>query len=468
MSLSRELARVCMRPVDDVARERALLHIIDWMGCAAMGAAQPMAEALWHGTGLPIAAGDTSGSMLDPWHALLFTGAIGNILEMDDIHRSALVHPGPVIIPAALFLARRLQCSGSDLLDAVVRGYEAMIRLGMSVGPGHYAYWHNTSTCGPLGATSAAASLLGLPESAWVDACGHAVTQAAGLWQVRLDPCMSKQWHNARAAQTGVQAALLARAGVSGAARIFEGEKGFFAAMCPDGEQDLLLNEPLAPWKIFDTSFKPWASCRHTHPAIDAAISLRQSLGLRIGSTSAAHVSHHIAGISVCTYADALAFCDQSTPATPAQARFSLQHAVAITLLRGEPTIPDFELAAISEPAARRLRDKVTLVCAEPWAGSYPQHFGAEVKITLTDGSTLSDSMENTRGDPERPMTDIAIIAKARALMGAAAWPTESIDDTLHRISALAQTAPITDLLALFQLPRGLTPPSIVIKAPVT
>src|SRR5690554_4943615 len=110
MSYSAELARRCMKPVDDAARQRAVLHVIDWLGCAAIGAARPMAEALWRGFGLPGAPSLFEGldgePTPDPWQTLLFESAVGNILEMDDIHRAALVHPGPVVIPAALFIAR--------------------------------------------------------------------------------------------------------------------------------------------------------------------------------------------------------------------------------------------------------------------------------------------------------------------------------------------------------------------------
>lgn len=460
MSVSAELARICMRPVDSAARQKAMLHLIDWIGCAAIGATTPTAKAIWQGTALPGAKSDATEASLDayqdPWRSLLFEGAVGNILEMDDIHRDALLHPGPVIMPAALFIARRLQCSGPDLLDAIVRGYEAMARLGLAVGPGHYAYWHNTATCGPVGAAAAVSSLLGLSESALTHAFGHAATQAAGLWQVRLDPCMSKQWHTARAAQTGVQAALLAQSGVTGATHILEGEKGFFAAMCPDGDINLMLKDPLAPWQIFRTSIKPWPACRHAHAAIDATLALRERLKQLSGTENMSTALDAIAHIHVRTYADALEFCDKPVPRTPDEARFSLQHVVALTILRGEPTLPDFELAALQDPVCATLRSKITLECAQPWDGQYPRHFGAEVALTLIDASVLREQVDDARGDPERPLSDAAIIGKARGLMAAANYPSDLIEELLHQC------------LMLPQLAKGCSPPSIVIKAPVT
>src|SRR5690606_8746362 len=105
-----------------------------------------------------------------------------------------------------------------------------------SVGPAHYRYWHNTSSCGSVGAAVAAAHLLGLNVEQTAHAIRLALVQTSGLWQTRLDPCDAKPWHLSRTAQTGVQAAFLAQAGLSGPAHAFEGEKGFFAAMCPDAQ----------------------------------------------------------------------------------------------------------------------------------------------------------------------------------------------------------------------------------------
>lgn len=156
------------------------------------------------------------------------------------------------------------------------------------------------------------------------NALGHAGMQAAGLWQCRLDPGDGKQLATAHAARAGITAARLARAGLRGPARIFEGEPGFFAALYPGADPGLVPAAPQAPWALHDVSFKPWPACRHTHPAIAAALHLRDRVP-----------PEHIARVQVATYAAGLAFCDAPRPASDHAARFSLQHAVAVTLLRG-------------------------------------------------------------------------------------------------------------------------------------
>ncbi|SVD72056.1 uncharacterized protein METZ01_LOCUS424910, partial [marine metagenome] len=96
---------------------------------------------------------------------VLWMGASMHILEVDDLHRQSVVHPGCVVIPTVLSLGMREDISGQQILEAVVKGFEACTRLGNSVGPAHYKIWHNTATCGTFGAAYAAGSLLGLGKS---------------------------------------------------------------------------------------------------------------------------------------------------------------------------------------------------------------------------------------------------------------------------------------------------------------
>lgn len=153
-------------------------------------------------------------------------------------------------------------------------------------------------------------------------------------------------------------------------------------------------------WRIWDVSFKPWGACRHAHPAIDAALELQQLLGNLDGE------------IVVETYADALAFCDNSDPKTPQQAKFSLQHAVAAVAERGVPQLVDFEPAAIKKLAIARAR--VTVRECKDITARYPEHYGARVRC-----QKQAVELIDTLGDPERPMSETQIIDKARALM---AW----------------------------------------------
>ena len=180
-NLSRGLIGLLGRQIGPADRRRAALHLLDWIGCAAAGALTPPGIAMlaFAGTMPSGRCRSFGGMLLAGRDAALVNGALGNVLEMDDLHRTALLHPGPVVVPAALAVAEETGASAHALLDAVVRGYEAMIRVGRSVGPAHYRHFHNTATCGVFGSAAATGSLLGLDEDRLVDALGNAGTRRA-------------------------------------------------------------------------------------------------------------------------------------------------------------------------------------------------------------------------------------------------------------------------------------------------
>jgi len=436
------LARILSRPVSAADRERAALHVLDWVGCAAAGALTPPGVALrsWART---LGAGpcQTIGALsLDPRDAAFVNGAVGNILEMDDFHRAAIVHPGPVVVPAALAQAQALGASAEATLNAVVRGMEAMIRVGRSTGPAHYRHFHTTATCGVFGAAAAAGSLLALNAEQLLDALGNAGTQAAGLWQCRLEDTMSKQLHNGRAAQSGLLAAQLAAHGFTGAHRIFEGPLGFWAGLCPDARRHELTAEPDGAWQIHDCSFKPWPACRHTHPLIDAALALRDRVDI-----------NRIRRLRAVGYRDAIGFCDHATPTTPVEAKFSLQHAAAVVLLRGRPALADFDMGAVRDPDVTALRARVTLAEDPALTARYPGHFGAALEIELDDGSRVVEHRADALGDTECPLTTGALLDKARMLMDASGYSESKISRVIDACLALARGGPLAAVTSELQ-----------------
>lgn len=407
-SLTRTLLAGTRRPVGEAARRRAVLHWLDWIGCVAAGTRSPVGEVL---RGLRVPAGPSTvpsllGAAPDEWHATLFDAAPANVEEMDDMHRQAILHPGPVLMPALAGLARR-GLSRDRLLDALVRGYEVMLRVGRAVGPRHYFYWHNTATAGVFGAAAACADALDLPLDAAVWSLGNAGTQAAGLWQVRLEPVMSKQLHTAHAAWAGRSAARLAAAGFTGPERILEGERGFFAAMCPDGDLTAV-TRPEPDWLIHQTSFKPWPACRHTHAAIDCVLALREQAGAGPLRFTQARVE---------SFGDAIAICDNPRPATRTQAKFSLQYCVAAAAALGPLRPAVFDEACFRRPDLAQAAGRVVLQVSDELTRAYPDHYGARVTLRLEDGRTVSHAVRDALGDPERPLGEPELFEKARSLM---------------------------------------------------
>lgn len=343
----------------------------------------------------------------EPSRLAFLMGALCHILETDDLHRESVVHPGCVVVPAVWALANKNRQSGHDVLRAVLQGFEATTRVGMAVGPAHYRIWHNTATCGPYGSAMAAASLFDLTDEQAVHALGNAGTQSAGLWQFLETGAMTKHLHAGHAAEAGLRAADLAAFGFTGPREILEGEKGFFKAACPDAKPEMVLADPDALWQLRRTSIKPWPSCRHTHPAIDAAEELRVALGK--------FDEADIHEVEVGVYQAALDVCNRPVANSEYEAKFSLQHTVAAALL-----FPRVDFAAFDEESRARaasLALRVKPAAEEPYLSAYPVNWGSRVRVILKDGSEFETRRENAKGDPEAPLSKDDMVAKAEMLL---------------------------------------------------
>ena len=376
-----QLVRTLARPIGESERVRARLHLLDWLACVA-GARE---------SGVAAALGPMQGKRM------IQAAFLGNVLEMDDIHRTALLHPGPVIWPCAL-----IEASGDmdAVIDAAIAGYEVMIAIGATFDAYHYAHYHPTSTAGIFGAAATFAKGRDFPADKLQSALAMAGSVTGGLWQMRHEPVTAKQWHIAHALNTGRAAAEYADYGITGPAAILEGPQGLHSATC---RQPKPMHFP-DQWRIHEVSFKLWAACRHAHPAIDCALELRAA-----GKLSPP--------FRVETYGDAIAFCDRPDPFTETDAKFSLHHAVAV-IADGRSAEPaDFTAEAIA--ALAPLRAQVTVAEAPEITARYPAHFGARL-----NGFELVD----TRGDPERPVGETEIVAKARALIAWGGLPAAEAD----------------------------------------
>ncbi len=398
------LVQTLARPIMESERKRARLHLLDWLACVAGARRSAVAAAL-----APM-QGDR----------MIQAAFLGNVLEMDDIHRTALLHPGPVIWPCAL-----IEDFGNldAALDAAVVGYEVMIAIGATFDAHHYAHYHPTTTAGVFGAAATFAKGWNFTPDKTLASLAMAGSVAGGLWQMRHEAVTAKQWHIAHALNTGRAAAEYADYGITGPAAVLEGPQGLYAATCRQPKPMIFPDQ----WRINEVSFKPWAACRHAHPAIDCALELRAEGKLE-------------APFRVETYADALAFCDRPDPQTESEAKFSLQHAVAVIAAGRNAEPADFTPAAIAELAL--LRAQVTVAETPEITVRYPAHFGARV-----NGLELID----TRGDPERPVGEAELVAKLQTLVAwgglACGEAVRAADLALHGDSAEAIAAMLRDWL---------------------
>jgi 2-methylcitrate dehydratase PrpD len=444
-SLSERLARCVVEVgpggVPAEVRDKAAWWVLDWLGCAVAGlSTRPGGIMLRHTSDQPTGTASCLG-LRDgraPQVAALHNGAVSHIVEMDDVDRASVIHPGAVVIPAALAVAERTGASGREVLGAVALGYEVAIRVGESVGATHYFHWHNTATCGVFGAAVAAGSLLGLDAEAMTWALGSAGTQAGGLWEFIADGAMSKHLHTGRAAANGVLAAELATLGFTGARRILEGRQGFFAATAPDGDPSRVTEGLGSGWKLPGVSIKPYPSCRHTHSAVDAALRLHSSLALE---------PEQIERVEIGGYRSMLDLTDNAEPAHPYAAKFSVQYCVARALLDGTLELGHFADARIGEPAVRDVMSRTVVRLAPELDARYPREFPAEISVTLRDGRRVSEVVNTPKGDPEAPLSARELTDKFLAMVRGSRYSAHA-EALRERILSLDEAPTVTGLLA--------------------
>ena len=397
-------------------------YLLDWLGSATAGMATETGGAFLNYAGA-LSAGSSSVLGLAEGRstevAALVNGALSHIVEMDDVERASVIHPAAVVIPAALAAADEVGASASQLLAAIAVGYEVAIRIGRAVGSKHYFHFHNTSTCGAFGAAAAAGWIYGLTEQQMVWALGNAGTQAAGLWEFNTEGAQSKPLHTGRAAANGVLAAMLARGGVTGARRILEGARGFFAGLAPEGHVPRVIEKLDGPFKIGEVSIKPHASCRHTHAPIDAALKLREQLDTPVDK---------IQQIELSVYQAAQVLCDKPDPQSVADAKFSLQYCVATALIRGQVGLGQFDEASMSDQSVRQLSRLVNISVDDHRESLYPQCWSSQLSITDASAEPFSAEIFNPKGDPENPLSQAELEQKFLGLAAYGLVPAQQVE----------------------------------------
>src|SRR5438105_3661481 len=272
--------------------------VIDWHAALFPGAVVPPATLLEKALADELDRGNATlalGRKATVKAAALINGTAAHTVEVDDIFRDGIYHPGAPTIAAAY-------ASGSknkNFLRAVIVGYEISTRIGAAMGRAHYKYWHNTGTIGCFGACAAAAEALGLDRARFAHALATVATFAAGLQQAFRMDSMSKPLHAGHAAEAGVTAALAAAQGVTGSLDVLEGEAGFGRAMGDSPDWEKALATLGRDFHITRMTFKNHACCGHTFAAIDGALALKKRMNVDPSDIEKIEIATYRAGVKV-------------------------------------------------------------------------------------------------------------------------------------------------------------------------
>ncbi|GLQ39734.1 hypothetical protein GCM10007908_33540 [Rhizobium albus] len=377
-------------------RREGLRTFVNWVGCAVGGASHETADralaaiAPFSGKATSTVIGRTE--KLDALHAALVNGITSHVLDYDDTHLKTIIHPAGPVASALLALAETREISGYDLLTALIIGVEVECRIGNSVYPHHYDRgWHITGTAGVFGAAAAVGKVIGLNAQQMRWAFGLAATQSSGFRE--MFGTMTKSFHPGRAAQNGMFAALLAEANYDSSERAIEAPRGFASVMSDKQDYSEIVDDLGTRWESALNSYKPFACGIVIHPTIDGCVQLREELGdAKI---------RQIKSVALTTHPLVLELTGKTDPKTGLEGKFSVYHAAAAALLKGDGAPTAFTDELVRDPEIIALRDKTKAT-----ADKNCHEASVDILVTFEDGSTVSKHVERAIGSMEVPLTD--------------------------------------------------------------
>lgn len=380
--------------------------VVDWYAALIPGAVEAPAQMLEQALADDLDRGLSRlalGRSATPRTAALINGTAAHTVEVDDIYRHAIYHPGAPTIAAALAQAQALDASGLSFLRGVVAGYEISTRIGASMGRAHYRFWHNTGTVGTFGAAAAAATLLQLDATSYAHALCTSATMASGLQQAFRMDSMSKPLHAGHAAEAGLLAAAAAAAGFTGSLDVIDGDAGLGVAMSNGPDWGATLATLGRDFHITDMTFKNHACCGHTFAPIDGAQALQAQMGIAAEDIECIHIG---------TYAPALDVAGNFDPKTSPEARFSIPFVVATALLYGSVRLAAFTEERLRDPRIQALMARIVLAVDPALDAAFPGQRTARVRIVARDGRQGEFLQPTRKGDPDAPLSDEDLNAK--------------------------------------------------------
>lgn len=360
--------------------------------------------------------------------AALVNGMSSHVIELDDGHRQGAVHVGSTVFSALLAVAEKEDLSSEDFLYGAIIGYEVTIRLACAIQPGNKLRgYHATGTCGTVGATMGIAAALGFDEEQMKSALSAAVTCAAGVLEMQEDNADYKPLNVGRAAMDAVAAAYLGKARFTPPFDAIGGKRGFLKVMTDTPKiqfiTDFDVDSPLAITQIY---MKTYASCRHTHPAIEAALTLRNKYGIS---------PQDIESVDVEAYKLAVAGHDHIHIIGISSAKMSIPFSVALALCIGSAGMETFNEKNVTDETILSLTKRVSVMENEELSSLAPKKRASILHITLLDGRVLTHRIDYPKGEPENPLTDKEIEEKFIELSLASGFTIDRCNDILRTIN---------------------------------
>ena len=372
----------------------AKIGILDTAGVTLAGAAEDCTRIALGATGAGSGPALVFGHArrIGALDAALVNGTASHALDFDDCNNTLGGHPSAPILPALFALVDEIGATGQDFIAAYVAGFETECKL--SLGVNFYQYtkgWHPTATLGVFGSAAACAHLLKLSVEQTATALSIAASFSSGV-KANFGT-MTKPLHVGHCSRNGLYAALLARDGFTAGPQAFEHKQGYFEVFNGAGNYDIdkILPDWADPLDITRPAIaiKSYPCCGSTHPAIDCMLELVHKHKL---------TPDNVAKIESWTHPRRLEHTNRPDPQSSLDAKFSVQYTLARALNDRTVKIEQFEGDTWKDPATRAILPKIHSTTYTTAQFPAENHFGAEVKVTLTDGRVVSAKTDQALG----------------------------------------------------------------------
>jgi len=448
----------------DEVRHYARRHVLDTVGVMIAGAtgevagrAEAVLAAVRPAGHVPVPGRARRADLID---AAFLGGTAAHGIELDDGFTQGSVHPGCVVVPAALALACARRSNGRALMEAIVAGYETVIAIGRACHPDlRQRGFHPTAAVGVFGAAAAAGKLATLSPERLAHAFGLAASSAGGLFAFVNGGGDIKRLHAGHAAREGLQAALLAEQGIEGPPGVIEARDGFMQAFAraesghsksaraghspePGSSARAIALRPEAPFGITHCYIKPYPCCRHIQPAVEALIGILEEENI---------AGEEVERVEVATYRIAAEHAATGWDDF-ASAQLSFPYLIALALKFRGVKFEHFADAVRRDPALAAMARKLTVTAPPEVDRLYPQLRPARVTVATARGSHTRQ-VEEARGSRLLPLDDAALKAKFLDLTGPVLgparardlaerlWSLDAIDDVALLVESMAKPA---------------------------
>jgi 2-methylcitrate dehydratase PrpD len=365
--------------------------------------------------------------------AAFVNGTAAHGEDFDDTFEGGPVHAGAVIVPAVLAACERHNPDGAAARIGIAVGCEAMCRLSTVIPKAvHKSGFHPTAVFGAMGAAAGVGVALGLSAKQLVDALGIAGSMASGIIEYLAEGTWTKRLHPGWAAQSGLRAALLGRAGFSGPRTVFEGVHGLFNGFARriDGDYAALTGNFGEHWVTETLAFKPYPCGTMAHPYIDCA---RRLAARGVKAADVKDIVCEVAEGTVHRLWEPLAA--KQRPANGYAAKFAVPYLLATGFIRGGVGLEHFSDQAVRDPEVLALADKVKFIIDQN--NPYPREFTGHIRATLNNGRVVEERQPYLRGGAHEPLTRSDIEDKFRLNARHGGWDEPQSADVVAMLGKL-------------------------------